>query len=239
MPNGSMCARISSNGRASLFVIVAPWLVIVTPGLIIVASGLIVVPPRIVAASRRRLLVRADIRFKHRAARPAELRGVLPQARHDPVDVRYLVAAKPEHIGRAGHLLFHRPPILLRNSRVLNGDAAASHYRKAQNNPVRSHLRSFRLTCIPRGKCFASGFKRNEAWEGSRRTTKCESDRLNFEERREAGALSLFHLADFLDRRDQARGVLGDEFGKFRRVHVGHRAARGLKGFGHFRTFHG
>src|SRR5882672_2390465 len=175
-----------------LFVIVAPQLIFVAPRVVIVTPRLIVVAPRlIVASSRRRLLVGADVRFKHRAARPAELRGVLPQARHDPVDVRYLVPAKPEHIGRAGHLLFHRPSILLRNSRVLNGDAAASPYRKAQNNPVCSHLRSFRLTCIPREKCFASGFKRNEAWEGSRRTTKCESDRLDFEERREAGAFAI------------------------------------------------
>jgi hypothetical protein len=94
----------------------------------------------IVAPSRRSRLVRADIRFKHRAARPGELRGVLPQARHDPIDVRYLFAAEPEHIGGAGHLLFHRSPILLRKRGVLNGDAAAGRYRKAQDKRAGSHL---------------------------------------------------------------------------------------------------
>jgi hypothetical protein len=94
----------------------------------------------IVAPSRRSRLVRADIRFKHRAARPGELRGVLPQARHDPIDVRYLFAAEPEHIGRAGHLLFHCSPILLRKSGMLNGDAAADRYRKAQDKQAGSHL---------------------------------------------------------------------------------------------------
>ena len=107
--------------------------VIVRPRPIIATSRLIVAP------SRRSRLVRADIRFKHRAARPGELRGVLPQARHDSIDVRYLFAAEPEHIGRAGHLLFHRSPILLRKRRVLNGDAAAGRYRKTQDKQAGSH----------------------------------------------------------------------------------------------------
>jgi hypothetical protein len=64
----------------------------------------------------------------------------LPQARHDSIGVRYLFAAEPEHIGRAGHLLFHRSPVLLRKRRVLNGDAAADRYRKAQDKQAGSHL---------------------------------------------------------------------------------------------------
>jgi hypothetical protein len=64
----------------------------------------------------------------------------LPQARHDSIDVRYLFAAEPEHIGRAGHLLFHRSPILLRKGWMLNGDAAADRYRKAQDNSAGSHV---------------------------------------------------------------------------------------------------
>ena len=61
----------------------------------------------------------AGIGFEHRAARSAELRGVLPQARHDPVDVRNLRAAQPEDVGRAGHLLFQGSPIFLRQTRRL------------------------------------------------------------------------------------------------------------------------
>jgi hypothetical protein len=111
----------------------------------------------VVATSRRSLLVRADIRFKHRAAWPRELRGVLPQARHDPIDVGYLFAAKPEYIGGAGHLLFHRSPVLLRSSRILNGDAAADRYRKAQDNSAGSHLLILLLGIhfpvhVPRGR---------------------------------------------------------------------------------------
>jgi hypothetical protein len=64
----------------------------------------------------------------------------LPQARHDSIDVGHLFAAKPEHIRGAGHLLFHRSPILLRKRRVLNGDAAADRYRKAQDKQAGSHL---------------------------------------------------------------------------------------------------
>jgi hypothetical protein len=44
----------------------------------------------------------------------------LPQARDDPIDVRYVVAAKPENVRRAGKLLFHRSTVLLRKSRIQN-----------------------------------------------------------------------------------------------------------------------
>ena len=37
----------------------------------------------------------------------AEMRGVVPEATDNPVDVGDLRAAQPEHIRRAGHLLFH------------------------------------------------------------------------------------------------------------------------------------
>ena len=94
--------------------------VIVRPRPIVATSRSVVAP------SRRSLLVRADIRFKHRAARPRELRGVLPQACNDPIDVRYLFAAKPENIRRAGKLLFHRSRILLlRKSGIQERDAKA------------------------------------------------------------------------------------------------------------------
>jgi len=86
--------------------------------------GLIVTPPR------RRLRRRhAVIRFKHRAAASRELRGVLTQARHDPVGVGYLFAAKPEHVGRAGKLLFERSPIFLGGRRRLQRDAAGDRQR--------------------------------------------------------------------------------------------------------------
>jgi hypothetical protein len=159
---------------ALLVVIVRPRPVIVRPRPIVTTSR------RVVAPSRRSLLVRADIRFKHRAARPAELRGVLPQARHDSIDVRDLFAAKPEHIGRAGHLLFHRSPVLLRKRGILNGDAAADRYRNTEDNSAGSHLPILPLKIhfpVQRGgaKHLASCLKINEAREGSHRTTKCES----------------------------------------------------------------
>ena len=53
-------------------------------------------------------------RFEHRAAIVGELRRVLPQARHDPADIRNLIAAQPPDVGRAGHLLFPGSAIFLR-----------------------------------------------------------------------------------------------------------------------------
>src|SRR6476619_6399493 len=47
----------------------------------------------------------------------------------------------------------------------------------------------------------------------------------------------LLHLADLLHGCDQARRVFSDEFRKFRRVEVSHRAACGLEGFRHLWAF--
>jgi hypothetical protein len=52
------------------------------------------------------------------------LRCILPQARNDPIGVRYLIAAKPENVGRAGKLLCKGSPILLGKSRIVSGNAA-------------------------------------------------------------------------------------------------------------------
>ena len=86
----------------------------------------------------------------------------MPQARNDPIGVRYLFAAKPENVRRAGKLLFKSSPILLGKSGVLNGNAADD--RKAQGKRVHSHIRSFFLdwvdVLLP---CCTGGFKRNEA----------------------------------------------------------------------------
>jgi hypothetical protein len=90
----------------------------------------------------------------------------LPQARNDPVGVRYLIAAKPENVGRAGKLLCKGPAILLGKSGILNGNAADGRDRKAQGNRVHSHVRSFllgfQLACLFHR---AAGFKRNGAKE--------------------------------------------------------------------------
>ena len=69
----------------------------------------------------------------------------MPQARNDPIGVRYLIAAKPENVRRAGKLLGKGPPILLGKSRILNGNAAEGRDRKAHGNRMHSHVRSFLL----------------------------------------------------------------------------------------------
>ena len=94
------------------------------------------------AGTRRglRLRRRAGVRFEYRAAGSGKLWRVLPQARHDPVGVRNLVAAKPPDIGGAGHLLFERAPVFLRRRR-LNGDTAANRKRKAEDNSLCPHFR--------------------------------------------------------------------------------------------------
>ena len=88
-------------------------------------------------------LLRICLRFEYRAAIVGELRRILPQARDDPIGVRYVFAAKPENIGRAGKLLFKGSAILLRKSRVLKADAAGDRHSKTQDNVVHSHIRSF------------------------------------------------------------------------------------------------
>jgi hypothetical protein len=72
----------------------------------------------------------------------AQLRRILPQACHDSVFIRYLFAAKPKNIGRAGKLLLKRSAMLGKR-RTLNQHDAANRQRKAQDNPVRSHALSF------------------------------------------------------------------------------------------------
>ena len=96
----------------------------------------------------------------------------MPQACNDPIGVRYLIAAKPENVRRAGKLLGEGPPILLGKSGILNGDAADDRDRKALGNRVHSHLRSFflgfQLACWFRVAPQASKEMRQR--EGSRRT---------------------------------------------------------------------
>ena len=89
----------------------------------------------------------------------------MPQACNDPIGVRYLIAAKPENVRRAGKLLGEGPPIFLGKSGILNGDAADDRDRKALGNRLHSHLRSFFLgiSVGPLVPCRAAGFKRNEA----------------------------------------------------------------------------
>ena len=78
------------------------------------------------AAARRHRwrLLYAGIGLKHGAARARELRGILAQARRDPVDVRYLVKAQTPDIRRAGHLLLEGPAIFLRERGILAGRTA-------------------------------------------------------------------------------------------------------------------
>src|ERR1700722_4174280 len=182
--------------------------------------------PRTIAGAPRCLLRvgHAVIRFEYRAAAAAELRGILPQARHDPVDIRNLIATEPPNVGRAGQLLFKGPPIFVGRSWRKAGDTEDGRDRQAQDYAVRVHARSFRgfanVTCSAKRNGSLTGLRINAAWEGSANSKQCEY----------AIPPSL-HLADLLHRRDQARGIFSDEFGEFRRVEVSHRAARGLEGF--------
>ena len=77
-------------------------------------------------------------RFEHRAAIAGELRRVLPQAGHDPADIRDLIAAEPPDVGRAGHLLFPGSAIFLRR-RGSDHSCCADRDGKAEDNPLRSH----------------------------------------------------------------------------------------------------
>ena len=165
----------------------------------------------------------------------------MPQARHDPIGVRYLIAAKPENVGRAGKLLCKGPAILLGKSGILNGNAANGRDRKAQGNRVHSHVRSFlsgfQLACL-----FQSRRRLQNKWgEGKDRAAQkfVRSGSRLVAEASFRGALKtrtrnleirrcpiadlrsvlhpemtdpLLHLADLLHSRDQARGVLRDEF---------------------------
>jgi hypothetical protein len=131
-----------------------------------------VTPRHIVPIVRRRLVVstsgRVGALFKHRTASSAKLWSVSLQAGHNPVHIGDLRAAESPNVRRAGYLLFHRSPILLRKCRILYGDAAANRYGKAHENSMRSHAQSFFRTCGTPHDCFCSRFKLNAAWEGSR-----------------------------------------------------------------------
>jgi hypothetical protein len=122
------------------------------------------------AAARRHRwrLLHAGIGLKHGAARTRELRGILAQARRDPVDVRYLVEAKTPNVGCAGHLLFKRSTILLGKSRSLNADDAGDRQPKAQNNPLCLHIHpSVGIWLLPVPPRRTKSCPMNEASEGS------------------------------------------------------------------------
>jgi hypothetical protein len=103
------------------------------------------------------------------------LRRILPQARHDPIGVRYPIAAKPENVRRAGKLLGEGPPVLLGKSRILNGNAADGRHCKAQRNRMHSHVRSFLLGLVGVLVPVApQASKEMGQREGSRRTKNCE-----------------------------------------------------------------
>jgi hypothetical protein len=72
---------------------------------------------------------------------------MLPQACHDPLDVRYLIAAEPPDVRRAGHLLFKGSAIFLCGRSILRGQSTADGGRKAEENPQRSHAGPFLFFC--------------------------------------------------------------------------------------------
>jgi prolyl-tRNA editing enzyme YbaK/EbsC (Cys-tRNA(Pro) deacylase) len=94
------------------------------------------------ATSRPCWSLHTIVRFEHRATGAAEMRGVVPEATDNPVDVGDLRAAQPEHIRRAGHLLFHGAAIFLRDRDALRRECADGD-RNVQHCPVRCHMRSF------------------------------------------------------------------------------------------------
>jgi hypothetical protein len=89
------------------------------------------------ATARGRRLLRAVVGLEHRAAGIREQLRVLLQARHDAVLIRNSVAAEPEDIGRAGHLLLEGSAMLLRGGRRDDG----SDHRKTKDHPVCLHGR--------------------------------------------------------------------------------------------------
>jgi hypothetical protein len=136
--------RSASPAKKLLVVIVVIRSWLITAIVTIVA----VTPRHIVPIIRRRLVVSTSRRvgallFKHRTASSAKLWSVSLQAGHNPVHIGDLRAAEPPNVRRAGYLLFHRSPILLRKCRILNGDAAANRYGKAHENSMRTHAKSF------------------------------------------------------------------------------------------------
>jgi hypothetical protein len=127
--------------------------------------------------SRCALLGHAVIRLKHRAARTRKLRRVLPQARHDPVDVWNLIAAEPPNVGRASQLLFKRPPIFVGRGWRKTCDAEDGRHRQAQDYAVHWHVRSFpgfEIACSAKRNGSIAGLKMNAAREGSANSKQCE-----------------------------------------------------------------
>jgi hypothetical protein len=94
------------------------------------------------------LLRPVGVRLEHRAAGTAQRCRILPQARHNPIHIRYLIAAKPHHIGRARHPLFPGSAVFLRGGDILNGGSATSRYREAQDKPLHSHRRVLSLASV-------------------------------------------------------------------------------------------
>jgi hypothetical protein len=89
------------------------------------------------APMRHRLLLRAGVGLEHRTAGIRELRRILLQARDDPVLIRNPVAAEPEDIGGAGHLLLEGSTMFLRSG--WRGDGG--EHRKTKDHPVCVHGR--------------------------------------------------------------------------------------------------
>src|SRR4029077_3814398 len=79
--------------------------------------------------------------IKHRAARCTAQPPALAQTGNDPVHVRYLCPPQPKYIGRAGHLLLHGSAILLWKDVSATRGEDLDRNPKAQDNPVRSHVR--------------------------------------------------------------------------------------------------
>jgi hypothetical protein len=100
------------------------------------------------------------------------------QARHDPVDVRNLIAAEPPNVGRAGQLLFKRPPVFVGRGWRLAGDAEDGRHRQAQDYAVHWHVRSFpvsaEIACSAKRNGSIAGLKMNAAREGSANSKQCE-----------------------------------------------------------------
>src|SRR5579862_4936217 len=79
------------------------------------------------SAAPVRRWIRAAVRLEYGATAVRELRRVLPQAGHDTVLVWDLIAAEPPDVGRAGHLLLHRPAMFLREGGRRDCDRASQY----------------------------------------------------------------------------------------------------------------
>ena len=107
---------------------------------------------------------------EHRTASIREPWRVLAQAGHDTIDIRDLIAAEPPDVRRAGHLLLHRPAIVVGACSRWNHDAASQrdekHYEEEDNRF--SHAGRF-IKLNGCGSCPRAGScAMNEACESSR-----------------------------------------------------------------------